>query len=759
MNIPNIENVDMGDAPRHADLDVPSPEDQSSGSEATQTSQDLVGPAHPDQPQPDVGIQTMQSEEAPRHKEQEDEYYETFPHGIATLEHSTRSPDDVSSEMEPEEAASFELGQDYIDEDGVESSEAEHDDGRGDESQSENEAVSETAELPRHPPAQTEVICLDSDSEDELASNALAASRDPGMNLHHQDQNEDEYLESEEESEPAESEDDNAETFADDLHDSDKDDESSVDVLARDHYAESFWSQSSPAEQSANQEMDSEDEKSEPDNHGNVNINESASNSHAIIVLDSDEESQEQSADDMPRRGESRQSLHYDGAADVCEEEFADEDSVHEELVDEFVSEDAVDTEHQGKPGTHLEDADNEQDLPMDSSEPRQQLPIPGPTQDLENAFDSRIRKPDEGSNTSEQENSEEPPLNLASDQPEAPDDTDELASEKHDVGLLDDLEDQKMHEETGAEDNSNVDAAIVDLVPTINAPMRLLVDSTETSNVQPLKMPEVVISPLPVPDRNAHGLRSKVSYYAPLASLVDHYNALVDTISIVREVSPIAQATSSPKDYYSTLQLTDRSMAGTILQAQIFRRHPGAIPALAEGDAVLLRDFKVRSYDHSIMLVSVETSSWAVFNGSGHDPQIEGPPVEYGTEECAYAADLRKWYLESGAAMIADYELQSSIHEDSLDYLKRHASPGSPATPGSVVFSDSGSIESISHESQQEGQKRSPRDSRRRRSNRNHRRITIHELRHGRRYTEVGSPSAKESIHELRDGTLYANL
>ncbi|PGH27161.1 hypothetical protein AJ80_01118 [Polytolypa hystricis UAMH7299] len=38
-------------------------------------------------------------------------------------------------------------------------------------------------------------------------------------------------------------------------------------------------------------------------------------------------------------------------------------------------------------------------------------------------------------------------------------------------------------------------------------------------------------------------------------------------------------------------------------------------------------------------------------------------------------------------------------------------------------------------------------------------RRITIHELRDGKRYTEVGSPSDQESIHELRDGTVYTHL
>lgn len=252
---------------------------------------------------------------------------------------------------------------------------------------------------------------------------------------------------------------------------------------------------------------------------------------------------------------------------------------------------------------------------------------------------------------------------------------------------------------------------------------------------------PAVVISQFPAPDRHAHGLRSKLSYFAPLATLIDHFSALVDTISIVHEVSPIAKAASGPKDYFLTVQLTDPSMAGTVLQAQIFRRYKSAMPTLVEGNAVLLRNLKVRSFDHSIMLVSVESSSWAVFDGSGPEAQVNGPPVEYSSEERAYASGLRKWYSEFGASMVADHQLQASILRESVD------------RDGSDLISESGSIESVARgdpSSSARGSKR---------SRKSHRRVTIHELRDGRRYTEVGSPSSKESIHELRDGTLYANL
>lgn len=249
-------------------------------------------------------------------------------------------------------------------------------------------------------------------------------------------------------------------------------------------------------------------------------------------------------------------------------------------------------------------------------------------------------------------------------------------------------------------------------------------------------KTPAVPVARPPGPDRNASGLRSKLSYFAPLATLIDHYNALVDTISIVHEASPITRAKSGSKDWFVTIQLTDPSMAGTTLRAQIFRRYKASMPSLAEGNAILLRDFKVRSLAHTVMLVSVDSSAWAVFDGSGPDAETNGPPVEYDSQERAYASGLRRWYDEVGSDRVADHMLQAAIERDSQER---------DMTPSSQVPSESGSPDP----------KRS--SQRKRKSNR---RVTIHELRDGTRYTEVGSPnSGNSSVHELRDGTLYANI
>ncbi|OQE82239.1 hypothetical protein PENNAL_c0037G07156 [Penicillium nalgiovense] len=275
---------------------------------------------------------------------------------------------------------------------------------------------------------------------------------------------------------------------------------------------------------------------------------------------------------------------------------------------------------------------------------------------------------------------------------------------------------------------------------PTTPAPGRSVevVISTESPKAPaaPVSQSPVRVAEPSVPDRNASGLRSKLSYFAPLATLIDHYNALVDTISIVQEASPITRAKSGSKDWFMTIQLTDPSMAGTTLRAQIFRRYKASMPSLAEGNAILLRDFKVRSLDHTVMLVSVDSSAWAVFDGSGPDAETSGPPVEYDSQERAYASGLRRWYDEVGSDRVADHMLQAAIERDGQER---------DTTPSSQVPSESGSPDS------RRGSQR------KRKSNR---RVTIHELRDGTRYTEVGSPNSRSSsVHELRDGTLYANI
>ncbi|KAN0080836.1 hypothetical protein V8E54_004040 [Elaphomyces granulatus] len=237
-------------------------------------------------------------------------------------------------------------------------------------------------------------------------------------------------------------------------------------------------------------------------------------------------------------------------------------------------------------------------------------------------------------------------------------------------------------------------------------------------------------------PNRYARGPRSRLS------SLNDHFNTSVDTISLVVDVSQPLRATSGPRDYYLTLYVTDPSMAGTTLPAQIFRQQKNLLPSAAEGDVILLRNVKVQSFNHSMMLVSTNSSSWAVFCAKHDDVSVNGPPVEYGPEECDYVLSLKTWYDRDGAAMVADHKLQTSIKGDSFEEI-----PSS-----SAASSEAGSLEPVSRGVHGRSSLPSTRGSRR--GKKQNRRVTIHELRDGRRYAEM----SKDSIHELRDGTVYAH-
>lgn len=221
------------------------------------------------------------------------------------------------------------------------------------------------------------------------------------------------------------------------------------------------------------------------------------------------------------------------------------------------------------------------------------------------------------------------------------------------------------------------------------------------------------------------------------LVELDDWLNTVVDIIAVVVEVSPIARATSGSEEYYLSLRITDATMAGTTVAVHIFNPDKASLPVVSEEDVIVLRKFKIQSFDHSTAALSDDSSAWAVFHAGENQPTITGLPVELGEDEYEYVQQLRDWYHRGGSAMTADHMLQASIGQEQKEY-----------SPSSVASSDVGSLGSAPPGSSQ----------RRPRRKKSHRRITIHELRDGRRYTEVGSSGGNESIHELRDGTVYAH-
>ncbi|ODH52776.1 hypothetical protein GX48_00970 [Paracoccidioides brasiliensis] len=238
-------------------------------------------------------------------------------------------------------------------------------------------------------------------------------------------------------------------------------------------------------------------------------------------------------------------------------------------------------------------------------------------------------------------------------------------------------------------------------------------------------------------PNTNATGLRTRLSYFSPLSTLADNFNNMTDTISVVISSSKIGQSTKGPREYYTTLHLTDPSMAGMTVCAQIFRRTKSPLPAVAKGDVILLRDFKVQTIDHNMMLLSMAASSWAVFPaGSDTDVEMNGLPVEYGAEEIQFVSTLREWFRVEGEELAVKHEhLTTARGSTDAGSSVSSVGSGSPRGGRGSIF-------------KKFARQKKPR----------HCRVTIHELRDGTRYPEVGSP-ADEVIHELRDGTVYSNL
>ncbi|OKP01019.1 hypothetical protein PENSUB_7600 [Penicillium subrubescens] len=713
-------------------------------------------------------------------------------HEVANVYPGTLSGSDSDSHSDVEEEARYDEDAEgeYYSEDEF-SEEEEIEPVYGDDID-EGSSEDEDNEAHRLPPAQPEVIVLDSDSEDEDASEQPAAtfphharqrsvSSDASQSSaegdgedwpdveddadHHvlEDQESVEYQSEDEYEHPHPDQDDR-------VHDSDMEDESSVDALVRDDRSEEHSTRDRSVDEAPDGEQDLEphaesDEVAQPeenlDSFTSVEVHEDQPDSAKDAPSPAEELSPHDLAEEQvqsPLDDEERTSggtlsafITLDGAHDppdwskAIEKDHqtpleqgthAIEEETSERPEKSPVPDDEIDVQHSNK-GLSFE-------VPaFDTTD--QQLPTPDPTQEVspsykpgpDNYQPAELLVTDEqalpvGLDISLPPVSEEPVVS-------APAELRVAGERAPSVGQDTPLPPVSEEEPITLEQQDAADGVGV-VLPTTELLEDCQQDGEEIaapeSTDKALETPTVVISKPPAPDRDAHGLRSKLSYFAPLATLADHYNALVDTISVVYEFSPVAKATSGSRDYFMTIYLTDPSMAGTTLQAQIFRHYKSAMPPIAEGQAILLRDFKVQSHNHSMTLVSVESSSWAVFDGSSPDAKMTGPPVEYGSEEQAFAAGLRRWYFEAGASLVADSQLQASVARDSRSM-----------TPSSVAASEAGSPD---------GTPSSARGSRR--SRRSRRRVTIHELRDGTRYTEVGSPSGQHGIHELRDGTVYAN-
>ena len=234
--------------------------------------------------------------------------------------------------------------------------------------------------------------------------------------------------------------------------------------------------------------------------------------------------------------------------------------------------------------------------------------------------------------------------------------------------------------------------------------------DSDEdVGNPEEIQADHAFTSTQPIPPPT--GLRTSLSYFAPLAALESHFSSKLDVLAIAVTSTQISRAKSRPRHYHLVIYLADPSTTirsnVQAIAVSIFRPFKQALPLVQQGDAILLRNFKVQSQKQRFMLLSTINSAWAVFR-KGEEVQIKGPPVEFGAAERGFVRGLRDWWRTLGAEV--------------KEKLVREIPKDRESNDGKGKWVDG-----------------------------------KHELRDGTTYTDLPAKE-RNGVHELRDGTTYVD-
>jgi hypothetical protein len=157
---------------------------------------------------------------------------------------------------------------------------------------------------------------------------------------------------------------------------------------------------------------------------------------------------------------------------------------------------------------------------------------------------------------------------------------------------------------------------------------------------------------------RLSRALRTELSEFTALKVLRYHLNQKLDVLAVATTTPDEPQrAKNGPRHYQITFNVTDPSVAPSgVTEIQIFRPYKDALPTIQAGDGILLRNFQVISVKgrgFGLRSVTDEGSSWAVFKDDG-EPEIRGPPVEFGEGEKNHILALKAWYSTFDAAAMA---------------------------------------------------------------------------------------------------------
>ncbi|KAI4279222.1 MAG: hypothetical protein LQ337_000457 [Flavoplaca oasis] len=311
--------------------------------------------------------------------------------------------------------------------------------------------------------------------------------------------------------------------------------------------------------------------------------------------------------------------------------------------------------------------------------------------------------------------------------------------------------------------------------------------DQTAEEEEEEIPSSDIISPPKPLPSKSIFqrtspttpiststpptGLRTSHAYYTPLSNLPSHFNTTTTTISIVLASLPITRASTGPRDFHTTLFLTDpsslqaqkqpplsqslNSFQSTNLQtptftlARLFRPSRISLPQKPKkGDVILLRSCAVTSYSRTASLLSSNSSAWALFSYGRHntEPAIAGPPVEFGAEERGYVRGLWEWWeqleesTKEGVMEAVDEKVKKMEEKEERERMKgrRLKGMGLRLAPGSKV-QESGSGKHELRDGKEwsddvAGKSTTPRTPRRGRGMR-------HELRDGKEWVDVEAP------------------
>ncbi|KUJ17318.1 uncharacterized protein LY89DRAFT_718043 [Mollisia scopiformis] len=178
------------------------------------------------------------------------------------------------------------------------------------------------------------------------------------------------------------------------------------------------------------------------------------------------------------------------------------------------------------------------------------------------------------------------------------------------------------------------------------DASIELALSSLESPSKQTHDLRKPPVADLKL--RLSRALRTELSEFTALKVLRYHMNQKLDILAVATTTPPEPQrAKGGPRHYQIAFNITDPSIAPSgVTEVQVYRPYSHALPTISAGDGILLRNFQVTSVQKGFALRSTqdEGSSWAVFKDD-NEPEMRGPPVEYGNGEKNHIIALKVWY------------------------------------------------------------------------------------------------------------------